>query len=596
MPSASALWRLQRPFGAILSQKRFRACTTLQDHSRHLKCASTSATVLNIPRANVYRFGDANRATPVFRDLDWSIKANESWAVVGSGSGEKSSIFDVDAHGTPPDTPTSPRLPRVCSPFLSDANEARDPHNSVSIVSFANKRTAGGAFYDYTARYGAVREEDRITLRESMFPETINDLKSQTRISLEPASTDYKLFDYLVEKMGLENLLDLPRIALSNGQTRRARILKALLGKPRLLLLDEPLTGLDVDNRSTVLAILHELHAACDPHIIIGLRMQDAIPDWITHLAIVNDGQVKTGSKDQMLQYKAQIQKATSAREDAVANVKPVQTVGEPVVEMKNVSVTYGPRQASDTTSKARTAPEKPLSSPSSPAITRNPIPSSHTAPVHNCGTSASSALRAPRLATPLLQSRIGIVTPELFDAFPRRAPGMSVWEALGTGFDGGFVPKGKDGVGIGVKGVLSDEEREWRVRRCWEVLEALGPTAWRSPSATSMSPSASAPMPASALPGSANISPTLTTFASLSFPDLPLASQRIVLLMRALVARPPLVLLDEVWSGMDAGMVAAAHAYLRTGGGVTSEQAVVVVSHVEGGGAVGRGGWSEGG
>jgi hypothetical protein len=127
-------------------------------------------------------------------------------------------------------------------PFLSDAEEPRDPHNCISIVSFANKRAVGGAFYDYTARYGAVREEDRITLRQSMFPEMINDLKSQTRISLEAPSTDYELFEYLVEKMGLRNLLDLPRIALSNGQTRRARILKALLAKPRLLLLDEPLS------------------------------------------------------------------------------------------------------------------------------------------------------------------------------------------------------------------------------------------------------------------------------------------------------------------------------------------------------------------
>jgi ABC-type molybdenum transport system ATPase subunit/photorepair protein PhrA len=54
------------------------------------------------------------------------------------------------------------------------------------------------------------------------------------------------------------------------------------------------------------------------------------------------------------------------------------------------------------------------------------------------------------------------------------------------------------------------------------------------------------------------------------------------VLLMRALVARPPLVLLDEVWSGMDDSMVAAAHAYLRTGRGVGPEQAVVVVTHLE--------------
>ncbi|KAK7000217.1 hypothetical protein R3P38DRAFT_3219094 [Favolaschia claudopus] len=73
-----------------------------------------------------------------------------------------------------------------------------------------------------------------------------------------------------------------------------------------------------------------------------------------------------------------------------------------------------------------------------------------------------------------------------------------------------------------------------------------------------------------------------LHQFASLKFPDLPVAAQRMVLLMRALISQPPLVLLDEVWSGMDAGMVAAAHAYLRTGGGVGKEQAVVVVTHLE--------------
>ncbi|KAJ7849227.1 P-loop containing nucleoside triphosphate hydrolase protein [Mycena olivaceomarginata] len=515
--------------------------------------------------ADVYRFGDANRAAPVFRDLQWSIKSNESWAVVGSGSGEKSSVFDMlmghlRIHPSPPP-------PAGLFPFLSQADAPRDPHDCVSIVSFANKRTAGGAFYDYTARYGAVREEDRITLRQSMFPETINDLKSRTRISLEPTSTDHQLFDYLVERMGLGTLLDLPRIALSNGQTRRARILKALLGKPRLLLLDEPLTGLDVDSRSTVLAILHELHATCNPHIIIGLRMQDAVPDWITHLALVSDGQVRTGAKTEVLRYKKQIQDASSTRGDAaVQNLKSRLSVGEPVVEMKNVSVTYGPRQVlKNITWTIRSGKTTLLS------LLTGDHPQSYT----QLGVARHLrlfGLPRARLATPLLQARVGAVTPELFDAFPRRAPGMSVWEVLGTGFDGGFVAKGRGGWG-----------------RCWEVLRALGPGAWGR--ATDAASTSSSTAPSSAHPTStstttststAPIDPSLRAFASHPFPSLPVAAQRMVLLMRALVARPPLVLLDEVWSGMDDSMVAAAHAYLRTGRGVGPEQAVVVVTHLE--------------
>src|ERR1700729_3221773 len=114
-------------------------------------------------------------------------------------------------------------------PFLCPSSGPwGDPSICISMVSFAHRsRTSGGAFYDYTARYGAVRDEDRITLRQNMFPDTVENI---------PNAEDN--FDDLADKLGLKNLLDLPLVALSNGQTRRARILKALLSKPELLLLD----------------------------------------------------------------------------------------------------------------------------------------------------------------------------------------------------------------------------------------------------------------------------------------------------------------------------------------------------------------------
>ncbi|KAJ7467484.1 P-loop containing nucleoside triphosphate hydrolase protein [Mycena latifolia] len=542
MTCPGLLWRLQarRPVTSSHSKIRGRlALTSTRNYS-----TTVSSAVLSIPRANVYRFGDANRATPVFYDLEWSIEKNESWAVVGTGSGEKSSVFDMlmghlRIHPPPPP-------PAGLFPFLSDPKNPRDPHDCVSIVSFTNRRAVGGAFYDYTARYGAVREEDRITLRQSMFPETIDDLKAHTRITLDAPSIDHKFFEYLVQKMGLEKLLDLPRIALSNGQTRRARILKALLAKPRLLLLDEPLTGLDVENRSTVLAILHELHSACDPHIVIGIRMQDAVPDWITHLAIVNDGMVKTGPKDEMLAYKAQINASSGALADDKADSERPQSPGEPVVEMQSVSVTYGPRRVlKNITWTIRKGQRYHLQGANGSgkttllALLTGDHPQSYTQ------RGADRHLRlfgAPRqtLATPHLHARIGVVTPELFDAFPRRAPGMSVLDAVGTGFGGGFVPQ-----------ALTDAQRV----RCDALLAALGPAAW----------------------GTAE---EATRFAGRKFLDLPVGAQRMVLLMRALVAQPPLVLLDEVWSGMDDRMVRAARAYLR-GGGVGPEQAVVVVTHL---------------
>ena len=133
--------------------------------------------------------------------------------------------------------------------------KSRPINEAVYFVSFAHRpRGSGGAFYDYTARYGAVRDEDRLTLRQSIFLEEsglIRDSIKSFIVDPDPEQDDAgfkaeekrRLFEDLSDKLGLKDLLDLPLVALSNGQTRRARIVKALLERPDILLLDEPLSG-----------------------------------------------------------------------------------------------------------------------------------------------------------------------------------------------------------------------------------------------------------------------------------------------------------------------------------------------------------------
>ena len=70
--------------------------------------------------------------------------------------------------------------------------------------------------------------EDRITLKDNLTPS---------------GGSTSPLFETLTVQMDLASLLDLPLISLSNGQTRRARIVKAILDNPELLLLDEPLSN-----------------------------------------------------------------------------------------------------------------------------------------------------------------------------------------------------------------------------------------------------------------------------------------------------------------------------------------------------------------
>jgi ABC-type molybdenum transport system ATPase subunit/photorepair protein PhrA len=56
---------------------------------------SGPSNIVRIPNANVYRFGDPDGARPVLRAVDWTVREGESWAVVGSGAGEKTALLEV---------------------------------------------------------------------------------------------------------------------------------------------------------------------------------------------------------------------------------------------------------------------------------------------------------------------------------------------------------------------------------------------------------------------------------------------------------------------------------------------------------------------
>ncbi|KAE9386285.1 P-loop containing nucleoside triphosphate hydrolase protein [Gymnopus androsaceus JB14] len=582
--------------------------------------ASSEKLVVNIPKADVYRFGDGKHAQPLFGDLNWIAKEGESWAVIGSGGGGEKTACSIHILGRYRIAPYPPP-PGGIFPFLTLAG--LDPYSEVFIVSFGHRQQAGGAFYDYSARYGAVHEEDRLTLRQSMFPETFLHfvcLKRTLLIRLilcPPVSVEESTrFNELVAQMGLGQFLDLPLIALSNGQTRCARILKAVLKKPKLLLLDEPLTGLDVKTRPLLLSTLHDLHVKKEPRVIIGLRGQDVLPDWVDHVVYVKGSMVTAGERESVLrEVELGLGGWASQPKKNKGTASSAPKIGQILIDLKNVKVQYSDRKARRTMAFSRREWlwQNSHFSPSLQVTIHNPISQTRYAPQDSSSSNSphetSSHLQLfsqprSRLPTTLLRSAIAILSPELFDAFPRRS-NMTVWDVIGTGFDGDFVPKGKKSVGSGIGMQVSSslsregrggcegsmegqdgwkEEESWRMARVWEVLEALGPDAWQRANAsesaiTSPSPDTS---PSSSL---------THQFAQTSFPSLPLPQQRIVLLMRALVGRPPLILLDEVWSGMDETMVRVAREYLRGDclaagragrAGVSPDQAVVVITHWE--------------
>ncbi|MGP9806969.1 molybdate ABC transporter ATP-binding protein ModF [Halomonas sp. AOP12-C2-37] len=97
---------------------------------------------------------------------------------------------------------------------------------------------------------------------------------------------DHQIASELVEKFGLTTLLDRAFRKLSTGETRKVMLIRALANKPDLLILDEPFDGLDV---ATLAMLQAHLTSIIDTvPMVMVLNRFDEMPDFITHVAYLD--------------------------------------------------------------------------------------------------------------------------------------------------------------------------------------------------------------------------------------------------------------------------------------------------------------------
>jgi zinc transport system ATP-binding protein len=97
-----------------------------------------------------------------------------------------------------------------------------------------------------------------------------------------------KAMEYLAI-MGIEDLKNLPFGELSGGQQQRASIARALAGEPKILILDEPNTGIDVIGQSDFYHLLKGLQKKFNLTVLMASHDIGTIPAYVDEIACLNN-------------------------------------------------------------------------------------------------------------------------------------------------------------------------------------------------------------------------------------------------------------------------------------------------------------------
>jgi molybdate transport system ATP-binding protein len=208
----------------------------------------------------------------VLEDVSWTLRAGERWVLAGGNGAGKTQLMKLIAGAVWP-TPTG--------------NETRHYRwrNEIWPTPFEVKEEigyVGAERQDKYERYGWNHSVEQI----------VGTGLYRTDIPLDPLTpADRRRIGAVLGRLAVRDLAARRFLSLSYGERRLALLARTLASRPKLLLLDELLNGLDDTNRRRAVRWLEHTAGSRLPWVLATHRIED-VPRSATHALVLDKGRV----------------------------------------------------------------------------------------------------------------------------------------------------------------------------------------------------------------------------------------------------------------------------------------------------------------